>query len=145
MKDLTKNSLATTDTQIAAWLADAEERGIQVAYITEGLGCVLANVKAIGQNGFRRSGSKVHTVFANVVIGSLSEDADRRTYAGSFLHRTSDLGKLRHGGREYDPWSTSDAIVASAYSPCNGNGQHVSRVVQMKYDADAITCRSCSK
>jgi len=143
MKDMTTDQHATTNPQVVAWLADAEERGIQVTYLHDGLGCVLANVKAMGQNGFRRSGSKLHTVYAKVVLGSLDDDPDSKTYAWHFIKRTSEMGKVRHCGREYDPWNEYDAIIASAHSPCNGNGQHISRVTSMKYDAKVITCGTC--
>lgn len=78
---------------------------------------VLEHRIAVGRVGFARSGEKLHWLSTEVVIG----------YVGDFqpTFRQMKIGD-----------------VFSAYAACNGNGQHVGKVVQ-HLDTDAITCKKC--
>ncbi len=70
---------------------------------------------AVGQVGFRRTGTKVHLLRIATVIEERGE---------------------------HKPGTKRVGDIYRAHAPCNGNGQHVGQVLAGR-DTNAITCEKC--
>lgn len=90
---------------------------------------VLETRKMIGTNGYRGTGINTHVVFAEYIVGLVDVELEKSKAHGTVGHEFLRSGK---------------PTVFTAGSPCNSNGQRVSRV-QGEFDATKVTCKSCRR